>query len=82
MQIQIMQTTIDLGKYIHLSSRLRLIMQLHHRYTANKGKEGHSLMVLVMLFRVGEFCREVIWWIHKFQFLEIIIWLLLVHKFH
>jgi len=50
MQIQIMQTTIDLGKYIHLSSRLRLIMQLHHRYTANKGKEGHSLMVLVMLF--------------------------------
>jgi hypothetical protein len=58
--MQIMQTIIDLEKYIHLSNHLHLIMQSHRRFTASKGKEGHNQMLLGMLSKVVEFYKEVI----------------------
>jgi hypothetical protein len=60
MQMQIMQTIIDLEKYIHLSNHPHLIMQSLHKFTASKGKEGHSQMLLETLFKAGELYKEVI----------------------
>jgi hypothetical protein len=58
--MQIMQTLIDLEKYIHLSNHLHLIMQSLHRFTASKGKEEHSQMLLGTLSKAGELYKEVI----------------------